>query len=87
MDLTPQQLAELGLTPEEGRDLVRLTTKLQQNHQVMVQNNNAAQRSFGQWLIDVLPVVGEAIGLAKEIVSNIKRSIQNAIGAMIDVFR
>lgn len=83
MDLTPQQLGELGLTPEEGRDLVRLTTKLEQNHQVMVQNNEVAQRSFGEWLSDVLPKVGKALGVAANVISNLLRSI----AAVANAFR
>lgn len=81
MDLTPQQLKESGLTLEEGRDLARLVTKLEQNHQVIAQNDAVAQRSFGEWLSDVLPKVGKALGVAANIISNLLRSIAAVVNA------
>jgi hypothetical protein len=81
MDLTPQQLKESGLTPEEGSQLARLVTKLEENHQVMAQNNKVAQKSFGEWLSDVLPKVGKALGMAANVISNLLRSVAAVVNA------
>jgi hypothetical protein len=81
MDLTPQQLKESGLTPEEGSELARLVTKLEDNHRVMVQNNEVAQRSFGAWLSVVLPKVGKALGVAANVISKLLSSIAAVVNA------
>jgi len=75
VDSTSQQLAKLGLTQEEGSEYLRLTTKLKQNHEAMVQNGEIAQRSFREWLSDVIPEIGKALKIAANTISDIIRGV------------
>jgi hypothetical protein len=82
MGLTTEELKELGLTPGEGQDLLRLTAKLEQNHTATALNSQVARRSFGEWLSDVLPSVGKALGVAANVVSNLVRSVAALLNAL-----
>jgi predicted DNA-binding protein (UPF0251 family) len=82
MSLTAEQLAEFGLTPEEGQDLLRLTTKIEQNQKAKAENSEVARRSFGEWLSDVLPKVARALGIAASAVSKLLNSITGLINAL-----
>jgi hypothetical protein len=82
MSLTPEQLREVGLTPEEAQDLVRLNAKLEQNYKAQALNGEVARRSFGEWLSDVLPAVGRALGIAANVVSKVLRSVAALINAL-----
>jgi predicted DNA-binding protein (UPF0251 family) len=79
MSLTAEQFEELGLTPEEGRDLLRLTTKIEQSQQAQAQSSEIARRSFEEWVSDVLPKVLKALGIAAGVVARLLNSITDLV--------
>jgi hypothetical protein len=82
MGLTPEkQLEQFGLTHEQGQELLRLTGILKKNYEVAAVNSEVAQRSFGEWLSDVLPSVGKALGMAATIISKLLRSVATLVYA------
>ena len=82
MGFTPEQLKEFNLTPEDGQELLRLTAKMEQSHNAKALNSAVARRSFGEWLSDVLPAVGRALGVAANVVSKLLRSVAVLINAL-----
>jgi predicted DNA-binding protein (UPF0251 family) len=82
MGLTAEQLADLGLTPEEGQNLLRLTTKIQENQKARAQNSEVARRSFAEWLADVVPKVAKALSIAASVVTTLLTSISELAKAL-----
>jgi hypothetical protein len=77
-----QQLEQLGLSPEERQDFLRLAAKIKQNREVTAQNQEVARRSFGEWLSAVLPSVLKGLGVAANIITKLLNSIATLINAL-----